>query len=280
MSLEINGEIIEDDIINHEFAHVKKQYQHFKTEPPSDEDLLVLVKENLTRKTILRQEAQKLDLEINEEEIRREIALYKAKHSKMNEDDEVKFRSYLINQFKINHLISQVVKDISLPEEKHLKIFFQENRQNYFVKKGYDFIEVGVGKVSPSSSANQEVKKKLILLKNHFVKSPDYQEKIKKYLGEQSYSKEWKLFQEDNLNPLINEKLSRLNIGETTAIDEEEKAFYFLYLEKIHRSYSPTFAEVRKQVNKDLVFELEERKIDIFVRKLIDRGKVIDTQFI
>ncbi len=279
MSLEINGEVIEDEIIDHEFNYIKKKYQSPINSRIDDKELLTLVKENLTRKTLLRQEADKLTITVNPEEIKEEINKYKQTHPNTSSADEEKLRQYFTQQYRINHLINQVIQDIEKPQDKHLKIFFQENQEKYFLKKAFDFIEIGVGKEKSQSLSEKALKDKITSLQKNFVHDKNYQEKVKAQLGPTSYTKEWRLFPEKNLNPLIKEKLNLLDEKKTTSIQEEKSAFYFLYLENVYSNYQPLLTEMKTQVYQDLVFELEEIKIDIYVQKLMEKGKVIDNTF-
>ncbi len=304
MSLKINGELIEDEVIEDELHYVKGSYAKNNspaTSPmPKTEELLLLVKENIVRKTVLRQEAEKIFLPISEQELKDEIENYKHRNNRprLSPQEESYMRQHFSNLKKIKHLISEVIKDLDEPTAEHLKIFYRDNQKHYFLEQGYDFFEIGVAKATSENNADLEKNKtineafsnkafsnkalgdKINNFKKKFSPIPGYEEEIKKALGLGSYAKEWKLFPHLDLNPLIQEKLSLLHPHETTPVQEEKSAFYFLYLAKVYHNYQPSFLEVKEKVRKDLKFELEERKIDIYVEKLMQKSEIIDEKFI
>lgn len=152
MSLEINREVIADELIQDELNYVIKNLPH----PPSEEEkstLLETVKENLIYKTLLRQEAEKLDITIPVEYIEREYQLFVKSQSTptpRTADEVKKMKTFITQKLKESALIESICQDLLTPTSAHLETFYNDNLEHYFIAKQYHYAYAGVKYKSPT----------------------------------------------------------------------------------------------------------------------------------
>ncbi|BBM89379.1 hypothetical protein COTS27_01078 [Spirochaetota bacterium] len=177
MALEINDEYIDDDLIAEEFHHIKELYKKRQLEQPNtapplpdDETLVKLVKENIIRRTLLRQEVLKHDIVIDPKEIDAMMEALFIKNAKqpvgqsdpqnpaaqptalepppfhktrsphneflsipsgVNNTTKEAIRSHIETNLKIEKLLAKASADINPITERHIKIFYETNRDHY-----------------------------------------------------------------------------------------------------------------------------------------------------
>ena len=279
MSLEINNEIIEDEILVEEFNYVKENYQaHADKEIPNNDDLMILVKENIIRRCLLRQEVESQDIFIEDDILEKEISIMNSFRTDGNvEEDEVKKHALL--KCKIDKLLDDVSKDIGDPQEKHLKQFFSDNRDYY---DGLQQVELD----QIVKSFENEEKKKLIIKKLDVIKKDIDTGKITFHEAVEQYSdvkdnNGYLGYLEINL---MGEKLKglvkNLKVNEVTEPYVESNCIYLFKLLSKKEITSDNFSSIKEQIKDDLLSELKEKKIDIYITKLMEKSEIIDNKTI
>lgn len=313
MGLEINGEIIEDDLINEELEYVIKGQRQPLT-LKERESLLQSVKERLIYKTILHQEVEKLEIVIPDETIDREYLLFFSKKTPSKEEKEVK--KYIKGKLKESHYIDQVCQDLIPPKISHLRTFYEDNREHYFIPKEFQYLEIGFH--YPRSEFHIQIYENLIHIRNRlsqtsptdlsrFINSDDGQkiiflEMAKSEFQSYFFSRKWKT----PIGELTREGLKFFDnltkVGISQVIDYSEESLYYTPLkakelagEQKNKSYHylglflhiqnrndfiPNFEEITKKVRNDLWEEMRQIKVKAHLHRLMEKSTIRDINYI
>ncbi len=141
MTLIVNGEKIEDSVIQAEYERLKPHYEQTFTGQSTEQQKAQLTqwsKENVTERILIQQQARKFDCEINPEEI--ETALNEAKKQFANSHrpdeavdalDNQKLKKEIVLKIKVEHLLEDVCRDLPEPSDKNIRKFYNKNKDNF-----------------------------------------------------------------------------------------------------------------------------------------------------
>lgn len=147
MKLIINGEKINESMINEEIELLRPEYQRaFQHQTPGEQDdqLQDWAKENVIEKVLLQQTAQKDPREIPNKNIDEAFKKLKEKHGgeeqfyqkfdyKKTEDNKIKKDLEL--QLRIERLISDISKDVLKPTKKQANSFYVNNKNMFMTQE-------------------------------------------------------------------------------------------------------------------------------------------------
>ena len=286
MSLQINKEIIDDSLIEEELEYITRQYSSQKnTTIPSKEDLLILVKENIVRRVLLNQEVEKLNIKIERNNVLKEVENIKRLQyysQPLSAKEEEELFNYTESRLKINVLLKQICQDIEKPSEEYLKTFYQDNKDLYHKKREILIVDQILKPYNQSNKVLQynEIKSQRNIFCNTFKNSKD---KLLDKWKEDIIIKNQTIFKND-FDITITNILFNLAIFDTSDIieihEENSSMFCFFYIRNKKIEEPLSFEEIQEIIYKDLMKELEERKIDIFIYKLMQKSKIIDNKWI
>ncbi len=313
MGLEINGEIIEDDLINEELEYIIKGQKQLLTLEERDA-LLQSVKEGLIYKTILRQEVERLEMIIPDETIDREYLLFFSKKTLPGEEKEVK--KYIKGKLKESHYIDQVCQDLIPPQISHLRTFYEDNKEHYFISKEFQYLEIGFH--YPRPEFHIQIYEDLTYIRNQlsktaptdlsrFINSDDGEKIIFLKMAKsefQSYffSQKWKtpIGELTRKGLEFFESLTKTGISQVTdssgeslyftplkvkklAENQKNKSYHYLglFLHIQNRNdFIPNFEEIIKKVRSDLWEEMRQIKMKAHLRRLIEKSTIRDINYI
>lgn len=307
MSLEINNEIIEDEIINNEFQLALKYFQASSTNY-KQEEILQTVKESIIYKTLLKQAADSLDETIPQASIDKEYQIFFENKKEIHTPEEKKkIHNYIITKFKESIFIDKLCQDLGDPQEIHLRQFFKDNQKDYFISKQYHLMELGVmltqGKPDfPQMNRITQVREKL--LQSHF--QPKGINDFKTQFPEEfqlfqksGYLKTWEIAENQlldlgkkffyTLEPLQYSKVieNAVDAFFFTPINKNnlpnssmKKTLSFFYLQKLLTNHLPSFNEVKQQVYLDLIEEMRQIKVKSYLRKKMEESDIKDINYI
>ncbi len=340
MALEINGEHITDALLAEEFAHIKEKYRSALTGKrqvslaplPDDETLMQLVKENITRKTLLRQQARKSEIEISEAELTEALTQQSAAPP-AGMTTEV-LREHMRLQLKINALLTRVSDDIDTPTARHFKIFYESNRAQYYKERRVALAFIAC--TEPRETAPRRKLRAHLLRLQRALMSMAAAQRLAVFqaaMPTQDSAAQTAFNVSGNNNDNNNDKepqtplqqpggrvsqaaalsavflprlqqLAALHAGNLRL--QELKAFatnirtavaplplhtvtmpivlspyiYLFYVAKESAAGIPPLAEIRAEVEADLLRELREHKQEIYIAKLMKQSKLIDHGYI
>ena len=143
MALIINGEKIQESLIEDEVARMRPEYQNvFKEQTPEEQEaqLFDWAKENIIERILIQQAAKNDPREIPDEEIDKAFSKLKEEHGgeekfydniglKKGDDDKIK--NDLELQLRTERLLNDVTDDLPKPTEAQAQRYYDENREKF-----------------------------------------------------------------------------------------------------------------------------------------------------
>ena len=133
MVLSINGEVIQDAELKSEVERMRPSYnEHIKNEDPAkhEQQLVDWAKQNVVERTLLRQEALKSDIKVDEDLLEDETQ--KILDSLDQKVDENEVREFARQQLLITDFLDTIVAELPEVSQEKCKEFY-EQRKNEFV---------------------------------------------------------------------------------------------------------------------------------------------------
>lgn len=141
MVLIVNGERIEDSVIQQEAEHLRPDYERvFADNDPKEREaqLLDWSRENVIERVLVSQEAKKYDVEVPRDKIESALAEAKKQYAgkkqpskEAGDIDDEKLREDIELQFKTEQMLEDVCKDMPEPSEETLQEYYQENKEQF-----------------------------------------------------------------------------------------------------------------------------------------------------
>ncbi len=138
MTLVVNGEKIEDSVIQQEAERLRPSYeQTFKDMDPKEREaqLLDWSKENVIERVLIDQEAKKNSDRIPQAQIDAALAELKKGYEgrqlpeELNAENEEKIKEEIELQMKVERMLQNVCKDVSEPSQEAILKFYEENKE-------------------------------------------------------------------------------------------------------------------------------------------------------
>ena len=141
MALIVNGERIEDSVIEQEAERLRPDYERAFADQSAEEreaQLLDWSKENVLERVLINQEARQSDAEIPKEDIESALANLKEQYADEErlykdfgiEDDE-KIKKDIELQLRIQRTIEDACKDLPEPSKEAVKEYYDRNQERF-----------------------------------------------------------------------------------------------------------------------------------------------------
>lgn len=143
MPLIINGQEIDDSIIEQEFANIKASYE---SAPGAgcmcdrDEEFREMARDNIVARVLLTQEAERLAVPVSAAEIEAEFdrlkeqhggedAMYFALGTTAEHADELK--EQIVLHLRVQKLLSDIYADVADPDDEQVQLYYEQNPDRY-----------------------------------------------------------------------------------------------------------------------------------------------------
>ncbi len=141
MTLIVNGEKIDDSLIEQQIEHLKPRYQQvFKDQPPQQQQarLLEWSKENVIEMTLLNQYARQNAPDLTEEEIQKALEKVREKNKKQQKDDQQpdnnqdkQLREAVIQQLRVEKTIDDLHSKLPEPTDRQIADYYNRNKKRF-----------------------------------------------------------------------------------------------------------------------------------------------------
>lgn len=143
MSLIINGQAIDENLLEQEFSNIKASYERLSPYHgccERDEEFRGYAKRNIIGRVLLAQQAEQDIDPISEEELDEAIAQLKQEHggeeqffaaAGITPDQEPMLRGDIAANMRVRKLIDRVCADIKVPDDARLRKYYEANVERY-----------------------------------------------------------------------------------------------------------------------------------------------------
>jgi len=285
MPLIVNGERIEDSVIQREFELLRPDYERvFKDQSPEEQkaQLLQWSKENVIEAVLLKQQGQKYDRQITEVEI--EAAFKKIKEDfggkeqlcrKFGTDDENQIRKEIKSYIEIARLTQDICKDIPEPSKEDILKFYEQNREQLKTPEQVRVAHIvkHIDWKTNEEAAHAIITKAYNELKNGAV----FETLVANYSdcleddGDLGYIERGDMVEE------FEDVVFNLSIGETSNIFRTRFGFHIAKLYDRKTPALPVLGQVRDHIVSKLKAQMQNKAIDEFVDSLKAEAEIKET---
>lgn len=138
MAVRVNGELIEDSVIQAEAERMRPRYEEVfaNMEPAKCETQLIdWSRENVIERVVVRQEAQRRAEPVPPEQIEAALSQVRPRQSAQGKDaqdlNDDKLRSEVELQLRVEWLLDEQCKHLPEPSEQAICEFYEENKERY-----------------------------------------------------------------------------------------------------------------------------------------------------
>lgn len=281
MTLIVNGEKIEDSVIQQEAERLRPNYeQTFKDMAPKEREaqLLDWSKENVIERVLIDQEAKKNSDRIPQAQIDAVLAELKKRYEgqqlpeELNAENEEKTKEDIELQMKVERMLQNVCKDVPEPSQEAILKFYEENKEQL---KSAEQVRVGhivkhVSWQTDEAAACDVIKKAQDELKNDAV----FETLAQKYSdcpengGDMGYITRGQMVEE------FEDVVFNLNVGEISDVFRTRFGFHIARLYDRKPGVVPGLKEVRGHIVNALKEQMRGKAIDEFVDRLKSKAKI------
>ena len=282
MTLIVNGEKIEDSLIQQEVERLRPHYEQvFRDQSPQEQkaQLFDWSRENVIERVLINQEAKNIDAGIPQARI--ESALEQVKKQYQNQgqspqqlsaEDEEKIKEDIKSQMRVEWMLQDVCKDIPGPSEKAVLEFYNENKEQF---KSAEQVRVAhivkhINWQTDEATAHNIIRKTQDALKNGAV----FETLVAKYSdcpengGDLGYITRGQMVEE------FEDVVFNLGVNEASDVFRTRFGFHIAKLYDRKPAVIPAIKEVKKQVVSELKGQMRSKAIDEFVDRLKSKAKI------
>jgi len=282
MTLMVNGEKIEDSMIQQEVERLRPDYEEaFRDQPPQEREaqLLDWSKENVIEKVLLKQEAEKRISQIPEEEVETSLARLKGEYDseaesygKLDTENDEKLKEIIRLTLRLNRLFGDIYKDLPNPSKEAVLEFYEENKEQF---KTAEQVRVShivkyINWQTDEATAFNAIKKAQEELKSGAA----FEMLVEEYSdcpdngGDLGYITRGEMVEE------FEDVVFNLDAGEISEIFRTRFGFHLAKLYDRKPAFILPLEEVKSEVVDELKNQMRSKAIDNFVDRLKIKAKI------
>ena len=281
MTLVVNGEKIEDSVIQQEAERLRPSYeQTFKDMDTKEREaqLLDWSKENVIERVLIDQEAKKDGDRIPQNQIDAVLVELKKRYEgrqlpeELNAENEEKTKEEIELQMKVERMLQDVCKDVPGPSQEAVLKFYEENKEQL---KSAEQVRVGhivkyISWQADEAAACDVITKAQDELKNGAV----FETLAKKYSdcpengGDLGYITRGQMVEE------FEDVVFNLNVGEVSDVFRTRFGFHIARLYDRKPGVVPALKEVKDHILSELAEQMRAKAINEFVDRLKTKAKI------
>jgi len=282
MALIVNGEKIEDSLIQQEIERLRPHYEQvFREQNPQEQkaQLFDWSRENVIERVLINQEAKNIDAGIPQARIESALEQVKKQYQsqgqspqQLSAEEQEKIKQGIKLQMRVEWMLQDVCKDIHGPSEKAVLEFYNENKEQF---KSAEQVRVGyivkhINWQTDEATAHNIIRKAQDELKNGAV----FETLIAKYSdcpdngGDLGYITKGQMVEE------FEDVVFNLGVNQVSDVFRTRFGFHIAKLYDRKLAVIPALKEVKEHVVSELKEQMRNKAIDEFVDRLKSKAKI------
>ncbi len=287
MALIINGEQIDDEIIEEEFRQIKGHYERTLQVAccERDPEFRNIAKDNLSSRALLQQESRKRFTEISDEDINERLA--KLIEQAGGEDqfyasigmptkDESAIRDNIINGVRMDKMITAVYAPEPEPSESEMRIFYDENIKLFLTDEEIrcSHISVNLG----SAQSRTEVYQLMRELRTKAQGGADFEALGSEHNSSKDMTPDLGWFKRGDFMEEFESIAFSMAVAEVSPVFTTQLGFHICKVTDRKPAVPKPFEEVKDLVRHRLVELYRDGKFNEFVDDLKKLAEIEDTE--
>lgn len=287
MALIINGETIDDEVIEEEFRHIKGQYERALQVAccERDEEFRTMAKDNLSSRALLQQEALRRFPEVSDEEVTERLA--KLMEQAGGEDafyanigmpfkDEEIVREQVSNGVRLDKLLQLVYAPEPEFTDEQLREYYETNVKNYLTDEELRVAHVSINPVG--AQHRDEVYQKMIELREQALAGADFESLGREHNTNKEQSPDLGWFKRGEFMEEFEVIAFSMKVGEVSPVFVTQLGYHMAKVLDRKPAVPKPFEEVKEEVRRQMLEEHRDAKFNQFVDDLKARAEIRDTE--
>lgn len=285
MALSINGEEIDDEVIEAEFRQVKGHYE--RTLQVSccerDPEFLATAKDNLTTRVLLNQEAKKRVPDVTDEAI--EERLKRLIDEAGGEDqfymnigmpykDEAVVRDNVAGGVRLDQMLKDVYSPEPEPSEDEIRSYYDEHIDQYLSQE-----EIRASHITKSlqgASSRAEVYAEMREIRTQLLDGADFDELAEKHRSDEQQQIDLGWFKRGEFMEEFETIAFSMNKEEISPVFMTQLGFHVCVVTDRRPPAPLPFDEVRDNVRQRIVDDHRDAKFNLFTEELKTGADIVD----
>jgi parvulin-like peptidyl-prolyl isomerase len=286
MALIINGESIDDEIIEEEFRHIKGQYERALQVAccERDPEFRAMAKDNLSSRSLLQQEARRRFAEVTEDEVT--ARLERLMEQAGGEDafyaniglpfkDEVLVRDNVANGVRMDKMLQAVYAPEPEFTEEQLREYYQANVKQFLTEEELRVLHVSV---SLSGAQNRmEVYDKIREVREQALAGADFEALGLEHNSNKDQSPDLGWFKRGEFMEEFEAIAFSMRVGEISPVFTTQLGFHLCKVAEKKPAVPKPFEEVKEMVKTRMLEEYRDQRFNEFVEELKAGATIEDT---
>lgn len=287
MALIVNGEHIDDEIIEEEFRQIKGHYERTLQVAccERDPEFRGIAKDNLSSRALLQQESRKRFAEISDEDISDRLA--KLIEQAGGEDqfyasigmptkDESAIRDNIINGVRMDKMIAEVYAPEPEPSEGEMRAYYEENTKLFLTDEEIrcSHISINLG----SAQNRTEVYQLMRELRTKAQGGTDFEALGNEHNSNKDMSPDLGWFKRGEFMEEFEAIAFSMAVGEVSPVFTTQLGFHICKVTDRKPAVPKPFDEVKNMVRYRLVEIYRDKKFNEFVDELKKIAEIKDTE--
>jgi parvulin-like peptidyl-prolyl isomerase len=276
MALIVNGERVEDSVIQQEVERLRPRYEEvFADQDPKEREakLLEWSRENVIERVLLNQEVKENSDRIPPDEVEAVIARLKDRYSDpqglyrdFDAEDEEKLKEVVELQMRVERKLNDVCKDVSKPAQADIERYYAQNKEQFksgervrvaHIVKYVDWRTDEGTAFDAIEKAHDEVKS-----------GAAFEAVVDKYTdcadngGDLGYVTRGQMVEE------FEDVAFNLGVGQVSDIFRTRFGFHIAKVYDRQPGIVPGLKEIKEQIVEELTRQMREKAIDEFIDRL------------
>ena len=285
MTLIVNGERIDDSLIENEVERLRPDYQKvFKDQTPDEREtrLRDWAKENVIERILIQQTAGKDPRKIPVKEINEayqkmkdehggEASFYKKFGMTKAQDSEAKKELEL--QLRVERLIREMTRDVPLPSEEQAKDLYDENRNKYTTPEQIRAAHI-VKHVDASTSLSQ-AKEAILKIQKELKSGKSFEALADENSDCPGNGGDLGYFPRGQMVPQFEDVVFSMKKNEVSDVFQTEFGFHIAKVLDRQPSRPVDFEKMKQNIIERLHEENRNKKVEDFVDELKEKAEIV-----
>lgn len=284
MAIQVNGEEIDDELIESEFRQIKSHYERTLQVAccERDPEFIAQAKDNLISRTILHQEALKRFSEIAESEVteRLQKLMDEAggegpfyRHLGLTPADAGVVRANVANGVRLDRLLAEIYHPEPQPDDELMMSWYQENLQQFLTDEEIHAAHITKG--LSGSNSRKEVYEGLRKVRGELLAGADFMTVAERERGEDAQQTDLGWFKRGEFMEEFEVIAFSMNEGEISPVFTTQLGLHICTLLGRRLPQPKPFGEVREQVRQKIIDAHRDICFNAFLENL-KRAALID----
>ncbi len=287
MSLIVNGETVEQSLIDQEFSSIKSYYESLAQVSccERDEEFLGYAKENVIKRVLLAQEAKKRDLPVLKKEV--DEALEKMKeeeggeaafyaHTGLSPEGEKLLRKDLAAKIQLDKFVDEVCGDDPEPTEEEIRAYYEEHLDDFMTDE-----EVRASHIFKSlrkSEARDELYAELREVRRRALDGEDFDELAKSHSDKPEEEIDLGFFKRGDHMDEFETIAFSMEVGEVSPIFSTHWGFHLAKVTERKPPVPRDFQEIREALSQIMVQEQRQERVQALADELKQSATIEDEE--